>query len=287
MEKIKKNRIAFRINFISLKPIGSVISYKTISRFKNFKIEINFKKIKKIRMRLIIILFCTISFFNCTKDHNPTPSSNPPMINEPPIVIEEGAKYLALGDSYTIGQSIAVADRYPIQLKTQLINDSINLDTTIIIAKTGWTTANLKNAIIAADLTDTFDLVSLLIGVNNQYQGKPIEEYEIEFAELLQTAINFAGGQKENVFVVSIPDYAFTPFGNGNTTISQEIDDFNLVNKTITDSVGISYFDITPISREGLDKPELVASDNLHPSGEQYTRWVELFYDDVKLKMED
>lgn len=238
-------------------------------------------------MRLIIVLFCTFSFFNCTKDDSPLPSTNPPVINEPPIVIEEGTNYLALGDSYTIGQSVAVADRYPIQLETQLQYDSINIDTTIIIAKTGWTTSNLKNAIVAADLTDTFDLVSLLIGVNNQYQGKPIEEYEIEFAELLQTAIDFAGGKKENVFVISIPDYAYTPFGIGNATISQEIDDFNLINKTITDSVGVSYFDITPISREGLDKPELVASDNLHPSGEQYTRWVDLFYNDIKLKMED
>ena len=238
-------------------------------------------------MRLIIVLFCTFSFFNCTKDNNPIISTNPPVANEPPTVVEQGVKYLALGDSYTIGQSVTIQDRYPIQLETQLLNDSINIDTTIIIAKTGWTTNNLRNAIIAEELTDTFDLVSLLIGVNNQYQGKPIEEYEIEFAELLQTAIDFAGGKKENVFVISIPDYAYTPFGNGNTTISQEIDNFNLVNKTITDSAGVSYFNITPISREGLDKPELVASDNLHPSGEQYSRWVDLFYDEVKLKVED
>jgi len=159
-------------------------------------------------MRLIIILLCTFSFFNCTKDDNSMPSNNPPVVNEPPIVVEKKIKYLALGDSYTIGQSVAVEDRYPIQLETQLENDSINFDTTIIIAQTGWTTTNLKNAITAANLTDTFDLVSLLIGVNNQFQGKPIEEYEIDFIELLQTAINFAGGEKENVFVVSIPDYA-------------------------------------------------------------------------------
>ena len=228
-------------------------------------------------MRLIIFLLCTFSFFNCAKDDNPA------LINETPTVI----KYLALGDSYTIGQSVAIEDRYPIQLETRLLNDSINVDTTIIIAKTGWTTANLENGIIEANLTDTFDLVSLLIGVNNQFQGRSIDEYESEFAELLQTAIDFAGGEKENVFVVSIPDYAYTPFGNGNPFTSQKIDDFNLVNKTITDSVGVSYFNITPISREGLDKPELVASDNLHPSGEQYSRWVDLFYDEVKLKVED
>ncbi len=230
-------------------------------------------------MRLIIVLFFTLSLFNCAKDDNSS------MENEP--IIQIPIKYLALGDSYTIGQSVDVEDRYPIQLETRLKNDSIQVDTTIIIAKTGWTTANLKNAIIDADLTDTFDLVSLLIGVNNQFQGRSIDEYEIEFEELLQTAIDFAGGEKENVFVVSIPDYAYTPFGNGNPFTSQKIDEFNLVNKTITDSIGVSYFNITPISREGLDKPELVATDNLHPSGEQYSRWVDLFYDDVKLKVED
>lgn len=245
------------------------------------------KKIKSIQMRPIIILFCSLSFFNCTKDDSTFTFIDPSSINESPVEIEQEAKYLSLGDSYTIGQSVAVADRYPLQLEKLLQSDSIKIDTTIIIAKTGWTTTNLKNAIVTSGLTDTFDLVSLLIGVNNQYQGKPIEEYEIEFEELLQTAINFAGGKKENVFVVSIPDYAFTPFGNGNPSISQEIDNFNLVNQAITDSIGVSYFDITPISREGLDKPELVASDNLHPSGIQYSRWVELFYDEVKLKVND
>ena len=235
-------------------------------------------------MRILLFCSCLLFIFSCAKDEIIVPKENPPVFNPTPL--PDGKKYLALGDSYTIGQSVSVANRFPIQLATQLESDSIELDTTIIIARTGWTTSNLKNAISSANLTDTFELVSLLIGVNNFYQNKPIGQYKIEFEELLNTAIDLAGGDKENVFVVSIPDYAYTPFGNGSSTISQGIDDFNAANKNITDSVGVSYFDITPISREGLDQPNLVASDDLHPSGIQYGRWVSLFYDAVKMKVE-
>ena len=232
-----------------------------------------------------IIFFSVIVFlsFHCSKSETIPPPEMEPPVQSPPKMI----KYLALGDSYTIGQSVSVEDRYPNQLATQLEADSVLMDTTLIFAKTGWTTTDLQNTLTIANMKDTFDLVSLLIGVNNQYQNKPIDQYEIEFEELLQIAIDFAGGDKEKVFVLSIPDYAFTPFGNGNPSISDEIDDFNFSNKTITDNYGISYFDITPISTEGLDKPELVASDGLHPSGEQYTRWVELIYDAVKTKVEE
>ena len=230
-------------------------------------------------MRFSLLLLLVFSNIFCTKKEILPPIENP-IPNPPPAI-----KYLALGDSYTIGQSVDIDERYPIQLQNRLVADSTIIDTTIIIAKTGWTTSNLKNAIANANLTDTFDLVSLLIGVNNQFQNKPIDEYEIEFEELLNTAIEFAGNSKENVFVLSIPDYAFTPFGNGNPTISTEIDDFNFVNKKITDSLGISYFDITPISRQGLAEPDLVATDGLHPSGEQYSRWIDLLYDAIKMKV--
>jgi len=236
-------------------------------------------------MRLFIAIVCTFFLLTCSKKEIVPIVLTPPVINEPPAT--ESIKYLALGDSYTIGQSVPSDENYPNRIASQFKEDSITVDTTIIIAVTGWTTANLNAGIANANLTDTFDLVSLLIGVNNFYQGKPLSQYKAEFEDLLLQAIDLAGGIKENVFVVSIPDYAYTPFGNGNSSISQGIDNFNAANKTITDSIGVSYFDITPISREGLDKPELVASDNLHPSGEQYKRWVELFYEDVKIKVED
>lgn len=228
-------------------------------------------------MRYFFILLSISFLLSCSKDQTPP-------VEEPKIITP--IKYLALGDSYTIGQSVAYEESYPIQLQTRLEADSIEVDTTIIIATTGWTTANLKAGIAAADLQDTFDLVSLLIGVNNFFQGKPRDEYEIEFEELLQQAIDFAGGKKENVFVISIPDYAYTPFGNGNPSISQGIDDFNASNKMITEDYGISYFNITPISREGLDKPEYVDDDKLHPSGLQYGLWIDLLYEDIKSKVE-
>ncbi|MCB0489501.1 MAG: SGNH/GDSL hydrolase family protein [Cyclobacteriaceae bacterium] len=185
-------------------------------------------------------------------------------------------KYLALGDSYTIGESVAEKERWPVQLAEQLRAKGFEIDNPRIIATTGWRTDNLKNGINIAQIKDTYNLVSLLIGVNNQYQGKPVDQYAIEYEDLLKTAIAFAGGNKEKVFVVSIPDYGFTPFGKPKQEkISKELDEFNEVNRRITESYGIQYFNITDISRQGLNDPELVASDGLHPSGKQYKLWVD------------
>ena len=122
---------------------------------------------------------------------------------------------------------------------------------------------------------------SLLIGVNNQYRGRSLEDYAPEFEDLLQQAIRFANGDTTNVFVVSIPDYAYTPFGQGKEWISKRIDDYNATNRAITQKYNIAYFDITLISREGLDQPDLVATDKLHPSGEQYRRWVDLIVEEI------
>ena len=193
--------------------------------------------------------------------------------------------YLALGDSYTIGQSVNEQERFPIQLANQLMSDSVQIDSAYIIAKTGWRTDQLISAIEDANLEDNFDLVSLLIGVNNQFQNRPIVEYEQEFAQLLNRAIVLAGGYKSKVFVLSIPDYGFTPFGrSAQERISPEIDQYNEINRRITENLGISYFNITPISRNGLDQPELVASDGLHPSSKMYRQWIALFYEEVKRK---
>jgi lysophospholipase L1-like esterase len=180
-------------------------------------------------------------------------------------------KYLALGDSYTIGESVTEKDRWPNQLAEKL-----SIPKPRIIATTGWRTDDLKGAMDAANLSNEYDLVSLLIGVNNQYQGKPADQYEIEFEALLKRAIELAKGNSKNVFIVSIPDYGYTPFGKPKQeTITPQIDQFNEINKRITAKYKIAYFDITEISRKGLDDPALVATDGLHPSGKMYTLWVD------------
>ena len=201
------------------------------------------------------------------------------ILTDPPPPGGAGLKYLALGDSYTIGQSVAEEERFPVQLIAKWKGEGKVIDSLRILAVTGWTTENLKNGLAGANLGNDYDLVSLLIGVNNQYQGRPISEYEQHFDDLLDSAILHAGGDPERVFVLSIPDYAYTPFGQNRPNpaqISAEIDAFNLINKALTEARGIQYYDITPISRLGLEQPELVAGDKLHPSGEQYRRWVEL-----------
>ena len=199
------------------------------------------------------------------------------------LIIRQPVRFLALGDSYTIGQSVQEAERWPHQLYDILDSSGCTLDELRIIAQTGWRTDNLAAAIDGANLTPGYSLVSLLIGVNNQYQQKPLKDYRTEFEELLKTAIYLAGGIKSSVLVLSIPDYAYTPFGQGNTSISTEIDEYNAINKTITSAYGIKYFDITPISRQGLAEPELVAADGLHPSGEMYSRWVDHILQDAEI----
>jgi lysophospholipase L1-like esterase len=185
-------------------------------------------------------------------------------------------KFLALGDSYTIGESVPEIERWPVQLAKALRGQGKSVGDPFIIATTGWRTDNLKEAILKANLKSDYDLVSLLIGVNNQYQGKSVEQYATEFEDLLKTAIHLAKGKKENVFVISIPDYGYTPFGKPKQTeISQALDQFNKINKDITEKCAVKYFSITDISRKGLEEPDLVASDGLHPSGKMYTQWVE------------
>lgn len=190
---------------------------------------------------------------------------------------QDNYKLLALGDSYTIGQSVCETCRFPEQLKDALIAefDSNKTFELKIIARTGWTTTNLINAINSENPSSDFDLVTLLIGVNNQFQNKPFSVYESEFPQLINIAIAKAKGDSSNVIVVSIPDYAYTPFGNGNETISNDIDRYNNFAKNYCDSKNIDFIPITDITRMGLDNPDLVASDNLHPSELAYTKFVE------------
>lgn len=187
-------------------------------------------------------------------------------------------RFLALGDSYTIGESVAESERWPVQLAVQLQEKAIRMAAPEIIAKTGWTTDELAAGIQAAPPQGPYDLVSLLIGVNNQYRGRSQEEYQTQFADLLQQAIAFAGGDPARVVVLSIPDWGVTPFAARLDTavIAAEIDAFNAINRGEVEKVGAHYVDITAVSRQAITDPTLIADDGLHPSGKMYTAWMEL-----------
>jgi len=234
-------------------------------------------------MKCIQIICLAIMISACSKQTT--------IISQPVIPKESKndtifVNYLALGDSYTIGQSVAFEENFPNQLAKYLSNDTIKFNKVKIIATTGWTTTNLIDAINNQNFDQKYNLVSLLIGVNNQYQSKTIQLYKTEFKTLLNKAIALANFDTSNVFVVSIPDYGFTPFGSGNQKIiSAEISNYNRINKEITDSFNISYINITPISQMGLTKPELAAADGLHPSGAMYKLWVELMSNEINKKL--
>ena len=186
-------------------------------------------------------------------------------------------RYLALGDSYTIGERVPENERCPIQLADLLNQKGYPTDVTVI-AKTGWTTDELWQGIQARELTPPYDLASLLIGVNNQYRGYDIEEYREQFVFLLDKSVEYAGGDANRVIVLSIPDWGVTPFASSRdrSQIAKEIDAFNAVNKEETEKAGAHYIDITPISREAVNDSSLIADDGLHPSGKMYAEWAKL-----------
>ncbi|HET7843835.1 MAG TPA: SGNH/GDSL hydrolase family protein [Xanthomonadales bacterium] len=188
--------------------------------------------------------------------------------------MEPDVTYLALGDSYTIGESVDEAGRWPVQLAKRLRDEGVSIGAPRIVAKTGWTTDELSAAMDAAALAPRYGFVSLLIGVNNQYRGRELDEYEREFAALLARAIALAGGRADRVLVLSIPDWGTTPFAEGRVRrqIALDIDAFNAAAKAECERRGVAYVDVTGISRE---RRELVAGDGLHPSAEQYTLWAE------------
>ncbi len=205
------------------------------------------------------------------------------------IIVEEPLRFLALGDSYTIGESVQERDRWPVQLVNRMKRDYGVKDAEVdIIAQTGWTTTVLKNAIAALlDTTKEYNLVSLLIGVNNQYQGVEFSVYETEFVELMETALSIVDGDHRRVFVVSIPDYAYTPSFRNDERVSRELDIYNDYNEKIAKQYGVAYIYITPISRNGLEDPELVADDRLHPSGKQYTEWVKAILAQMEIILQE
>ena len=199
--------------------------------------------------------------------------------SSPVVITPPNTKtYLALGASYTIGQSVSASERFPAQTVSILRQQGIALADPVYIAQTGWTTVNLQNAITTQNPPSTYDVVSLLIGVNDQFQGMDTAGYAIRFTQLIEKSIQLAKGNKSNVFVLSIPDYSVTPFvSSGNKAkVRMEVEWFNTINKRITLANGVSYTDITPSSREAETNPALIASDNLHPSGQEYKKWAEM-----------
>jgi len=185
-------------------------------------------------------------------------------------------RYLALGDSYTIGEKVAPRNRWSNQLAGLLRNEGIDPDVTII-ARTGWTVQELWEGIQASPPEGSYDMVSLLIGVNDQYRGYPVDGYREDFRFMLGKAIEYAGGDPKRVVVLSIPDWAFTPFAGDRDSepISLQIDEFNAVNLEETQNAGAYYVDVTIISRMALDDFDLIAADRLHPSGKMYAMWAE------------
>ncbi len=223
---------------------------------------------------IVFLSFIFLSLISCAKKNDNT-YITPPVGQ---VDTTTHKTYLALGDSYTIGQSVDASQRFPVQTAELLKQQNINVSSPGIIAVTGWTTGNLLDALNATPPTNNYDIVTLLIGVNNQYQGRSLNEYKVEFTELLRRSVIYAGGNKAHVFVISIPDYSVTPYARGADTakIAREIDSFNEANKPITLNEGIAYVDVTPVSREAKYDPSLIAGDGLHPSRQQYKKWSDL-----------
>lgn len=191
--------------------------------------------------------------------------------------LEPALSYLALGDSYTIGESVDESECFPIQLANRLSEQGIELKLVKIVAQTGWTTDELAGAIEKETLQNSYNLVTLLIGVNNQYRGRSADEYRVELRTLLQTAIKLAGYNAKNVIVISIPDYGVTPFGASRNPekIASEIDLFNRINLEESQKVNARYVEITTISKDAATDTSLVANDGLHPSAKMYKLWVD------------
>ena len=194
-----------------------------------------------------------------------------------PGIMQSTHTLLCLGDSYTIGESVLPAENFPNQTVSLLRKEGYAFEDPEIVAKTGWTTDELQAAIDNHFFKDPYEFVTLLIGVNDQYRGRTVEDYKPGFESLLKQAIQFANGKAEHVIVLSIPDWGVTPFANDRDTkqIATEIDNYNSANKAIAERYRVGYIDITTASREAVSDRSLIASDGLHPSAKVYTKWSE------------
>jgi lysophospholipase L1-like esterase len=208
-------------------------------------------------------------------------AGEPDQVNQPsgnaPIRI------LSLGDSYTIGESVDPSARWPVQLVEALRKRGLSVADPVIVARTGWTTSDLQAGIRQANPQGEYDLVTLLIGVNNQYRGGELAAYRTQLRSLLQQSVDFAGGNPRRVVVISIPDWGVTPFAAGldRNRIRDEIDGFNEVNRQEAETAGAAYVDITTDSRRAALIPDLIAGDGLHPSEKMYASWVDLMLPEI------
>ena len=236
----------------SIAPVG-VFTSRNITLFPNWKNSI---------WRVVFLILIYLSYF-----HNSYSQK----------MSEKTYSYLALGDSYTIGESVPAQQNFPSQAIELLQKNGYSFSNSTIVAKTGWTTDELEDGISKAELDPPYDFVSLLIGVNNQYRGKSLEEYAKEFDELLKKAIGFAGNKATHVIVLSIPDWGVTPYAaeRNRQKIAADIDAFNQVNKAISDRYKVNYIDITEGTREAATDLSLLTDDELHPSGKEYKRWAQ------------
>ena len=217
---------------------------------------------------IIVLMLVGILLSSCTNSKSENMAPNP---------VELKKTYLALGDSYTVGEGVSSAEAFPAILIQKLIEKQLKFETPNVVAKTGWTTGELLEALKAANIQQNFDLVTLLIGVNNQYRGLSVEEYRIELRELLQRSLVLASNKPENVRVISIPDWGVSPFAEGRdrTVIANAINGFNAVKREETEALNISFIDITEISRKALNQEQYFAPDGLHFSMEMHELWVE------------
>ncbi|WP_245704511.1 SGNH/GDSL hydrolase family protein [Daejeonella rubra] len=227
-------------------------------------------------MRSLLLLLVLVSVFSCSKPDLPRS-----------IIQFSDKTYLALGDSYTVGDAVYQKESFPFQLVDQLNAAGIKTSDPDVVAYTGWTTSNLIDGIKQAKLKEKYDFVTLLIGVNNQYMKFSKETYRKEFAELLNTAISHSAGGRATVFVISIPDWGVTPFGQlkNPVEVTIEIDAFNKINREEAFNARVHYIDITPGSRLAENDQSLTSADSLHPSGKMYAEWVKQLLPMVKKEL--
>lgn len=227
-------------------------------------------------MRVFFLLFFGLQLLAFQHTSCKEKDAMPPVVDTMPT---PAFRYLALGDSYTIGQSVLETERFPAQTTSLLLAQNVPIVNTAYIAATGWPTTELLRNIDVQKPQGPFDIVSLLIGVNDQYQGRDTGAYHADFILCITKAIELSGYKRDHVFVLSIPDYSVTPFAyrySDTTAIRKELDAFNAINKRVTDSLGISYTNITALTQEARYNKTLLATDSLHPSGIDYGRWAAL-----------